>query len=276
MLLTKYIMKSCILPHMLVANKSEAIKELTHLLFEKKRIKGVNTALDQVVAREATESTGIGRGIAVPHARVSGLKSLACAVGRVPGGLDFLSLDHKPVNMVFLMFYPPTQQTTYINFVATLLRLLRDPKTMAAMLAAETADDMHNLLEMASQSLLDSHSGKPRKVKMDPAIAEDPDAHADLIILARLQFYQEMLDSAKSGNKELRERIEKARSLVEPRILKHYDRLMKGRPPALVAVEGDTCQGCFMKLPTKFAQQVRQDSDHIHTCSNCSRFIYIV
>jgi predicted nucleic acid-binding Zn-ribbon protein len=51
---------------------------------------------------------------------------------------------------------------------------------------------------------------------------------------------------------------------------------MASRAPALVAVEGDTCQGCFMKLPSKVAQQVRQDTDHIHTCSNCSRYIYVV
>ena len=103
-----------------------------------------------------------------------------------------------------------------------------------------------------------------------------PDAHADLILLARMQLYQEMLDGARSGKTEIRQRIEKIRSLVDPRLLKHYDRLMRGQPPALVPVEGDTCQGCFMKLPSKFAQQVRQDAAHIHTCSNCSRFIYVL
>ena len=140
MVVTKYIAKSCILPRMLVSNKSDAIKELTHLLFDKKRLKGVGPALDQIVAREVTESTGIGKGIAVPHARTSGLKSLVCAVGRVPAGLEFLSIDHKPVQLIFLICYPPTQQTTYLNFVATVIRLLTDAKHMAAMMAAETED----------------------------------------------------------------------------------------------------------------------------------------
>ncbi len=87
---------------------------------------------------------------------------------------------------------------------------------------------------------------------------------------------RKMLKETKSGKAELRQRVEKIRSLVDPRILRHYDRLMKGQPPALVPVEGDTCQGCFMRLPSKFAQQVRQDSGHIHTCNNCSRFIYVL
>lgn len=276
MVLTKYISKTCILSEMAAANKSDAIKELTHLLFDKKKMKGMSEALDQVVAREVTESTGIGRGIAVPHARVTGIKQLVCAVGRVPAGLEFMSVDHKPVSIIFLIFYPPTQQTTYLNFIATVIKLLRDPKNMTAMMAAKSADEMCDILEGTSQSLNEHPETVSTKFDADPAIARTPDAHADLVLLARLQLYEEMLASAKSGKSELKQRIEKVRSLVDQRLLKHYDRLMKGQPPALVPVEGDTCQGCFMRLPSKFAQQVRQDAAHIHTCANCSRFIYVL
>ena len=90
MILTKYITKTCVIPELESESKAEVIKELTHLLFEKKKMKNVEMALDQVVAREATESTGIGNGIAVPHARVPGMKNLACAIGRVPEGIDFM------------------------------------------------------------------------------------------------------------------------------------------------------------------------------------------
>ena len=276
MLLTKYIPKSCILPQMLVAKKSEVIKELTHLLFEKKKLKGVDAALDQIVAREVTESTGLGRGLAVPHARIPGIKTLTCAVGRVPGGIDFAAVDRKPVYLVFLVFYPPTQQTTYLNFIATLVRLIKDPKNMKEVMAAETVDEIFETLQGASECFVANHEEKIRRIAADPGIENVPDAHADLILLARLQLYEEMLSGTRTGKTELRQRIENIRPLVEPRILKHYDRLMKSRPPALVSVEGDTCQGCFMKLPTKFAQAVRQDTNHIHTCNNCSRFIYVV
>jgi predicted nucleic acid-binding Zn-ribbon protein len=43
-----------------------------------------------------------------------------------------------------------------------------------------------------------------------------------------------------------------------------------------VPVEGDTCQGCFMKLATQYVQKVRQDPEHLYACTNCSRFIYMV
>ncbi len=276
MVLTKYISKTCVLPEVAAANKSDAIKELTHLLFDKKKMKGMAAALDQVVAREVTESTGIGCGIAVPHARVAGIKQLVCAIGRVPAGLEFMSVDHKPVHLIFLIFYPPTQQTTYLNFLATAIKLLKEPKNMAAMMAAKTADEMCDILEGTSLSLNEHPETAKGKLATDPAIAHTPDAHADLVLLARMQLYQEMLATARTGKGELRQRIEKIRSLVDPRLLRHYDRLMKSQPPALVPVEGDTCQGCFMRLPSKFAQQVRQDSAHIHTCANCSRFIYVL
>ncbi len=278
MLLTKYIQKNCVTPELEAENKADALKQLTHMLFEKKRMKGVGPALDQIMAREMTESTGIGHGIAVPHARVSGMKNLACAVGRVTSGLDFMAVDKKPVHLVFLICYPPTQQTTYLNFVATIAKLLRDGTHLNAMLEAETADAMFDVLEELSERLKEPEEvyGKARAPKADPDLLETRDAHADIILLARLQLCQEMLDAARTGKKAIQQRIENIRSLVDQRILRHYDRLSKSRGPALVPVEGDTCQGCFMRLPSQFAQRVRQDADHIHTCPNCARFIYMV
>ncbi|MCP4639124.1 MAG: PTS transporter subunit EIIA [bacterium] len=276
MILTKYITKTCVIPNLEASSKADALKELTHLLFEKKKMECSGPALDQIVAREVTESTGIGRGIAVPHARVTGMKTLSCAVGRVPDGLDFMAVDRKPVHLIFLICYPPNEQTTYLNFVATVAKLLSDKDHLAGMLNAETAEDMYNVLEELSEGFTENHEQHLRKLKADPALAKVGDAHADLILLARLQLCQEMLDTARNGKAQIKKRIENIRSLVEPRILKHYDKLMRGRPPALVPVEGDTCQGCFMRLPSKFVQQVRQDPEHIHTCTNCSRFIYVV
>ena len=276
MILTKYITKSCVLPQMTAQTKAEALKELTHLLFEKRKLPDVGPALDQIMAREATESTGIGHGIAVPHARVTGLKGLMCAVGRAPAGIDFMAIDRLHVQVIFLICYPPTEQTTYLNFVATVARILTNHGCLSALMQAQTAEEIYDLLEDASRNFSEKHEQIALKLKADPEIARTPDAHADLILLARLQLYQEMLVTARTGKAELKQRIDTIRSLVDARILKHYDRLAKARPPALVSVEGDTCQGCFMRLPSKFVQQVRQDTEHIHIWSSCGRSIYVV
>ncbi len=273
--LTKFISSNCIVPSLLAANKPEALKELTHFLFKQKKLDGVSTALDQIMARETTESTGIGHGIAVPHARISGLKTLVCAVGRVNGGVEFMAVDKEPVHLIFLICYPPMQQTTYLNFIATVAKLLRNKDNMEAIMAAEAEEEIFEILEKVSVAF-EQPEEVYKKVKQDPELGQTKDAHADLILLARLQLCQEMYDSARTGRKAIKKRMENIRSLVDPRILRQFDRLMKRLAPALVPVEGDTCQGCFMKLPSKFAQQVRADQDHIHACPNCSRFIYIV
>lgn len=276
MLLTNYIDLESIIPELKVKSKADALKELTHILFENKKLKGVGPALDQIMARETTESTGIGHGIAVPHARVSGLKNLICVVGRFKGGLEFMAVDRKPVHLVFLICYPPTQQTTYLNFIATVAKLLRDDEHLEAMLNAEDAQKMYEILEEISESMMEPEGQYSKLSDSAAELTQVKDAHADLILLARLQLCQEMYETARTGKKAIKERIENIRSLIDPRNLRHYDRLMKGRAPALVPVEGDTCQGCFMKLPSQYAQQVRQETDKIHTCNNCSRFIYIV
>jgi len=276
MILTDYIGVDCVLADMTQKDKSETLKELTHLLFERKGLKGVDAALDQIIAREGTESTGIGHGIAVPHARVSGLKTLHCAVGRFKDGIDFSSVDKKPVHLVFLICYPPTQQTTYLNFVATVAKLLRDDSHLKAMLKAESNKDVFDVLHELSSPLSAPEEYYARKVKADPELLEARDAHADLILLARLQLCIEMYETARTGKRQIKERMTNIRSLIDKRILRHFDRLMAARPPALVPVEADTCQGCFMRLPSQFAQKVREDTNHIHTCNNCSRFIYIV
>jgi len=275
MRLTDYITQNCVNPALLAANKSEALREMTHLLFEQRKIQGVGPALDQIMAREITESTGIGKGIAVPHARVSGLKTLMCALGRINGGADFAAVDRQPVHLVFLICYPPTQQTTYLNFIATIAKLLREAKHVQALLDAEGAEAMYKVLDELS-STYEQPEQQFKKNLSEDGIGQVRDGHAEVLLLARLQLCQEMLDNARSGKKQIQERMSNIQALVTPRILKQYERLMKARPPALVPVEGDTCQGCFMKLPSQFAQKVREDTEHLYSCPNCSRFIYMV
>ena len=147
---------------------------------------------------------------------------------------------------------------------------------MGAIMAAASGYAIYDVLEKASLSMAEVPEKAPQKMTADTGLTKITDAHPDLILLARMQLYMEMLDGTKSGKGELRQRIEKIRSMIDPRILRHFDRLMKAQAPALVPVEGDTCQGCFMRLPSKFAQQVRSDVAHIHTCNNCSRFIYVL
>ncbi|NLN94089.1 MAG: PTS transporter subunit EIIA [Candidatus Hydrogenedens sp.] len=268
MLLTDYIDVDCVLPEMKTKVKADALRELTDLLIQKHKLKGMDAALDQIMDREGTESTGIGDGIAVPHARISGLKTLHCAVGRFKKGLDFSAIDRQPVYLVFLILFPPTQQTLYLNFIASLAKILQDASNLDALMKAKEAKDILVVLKELSQSMQ-----LPEARKDDPPPRK---AQIDLILLSRLQLYYEMYETAKSNKTKYKKLITDTRKLIDERVLRHFDRLMQARPPAVVPVEADTCQGCFMRLSTQFIQQVRDNDDVIHTCENCSRYIYIV
>lgn len=277
MVITKFIRRNCVIPDMKATSKADTLRELVDVLFEGKDAEAADSAYDQIIARESTESTGIGHGIAVPHARITGLKNLQCAVGRLPKGLDFMAIDREPVHLVFLIVYPPNEQTKYLNFIATVAKLLKDPIQLESMLKADTADKMFELLDAAATAFAEKHEEEvAKKIQSETDLDFMKDANASLILLARLQLCQEMLDTARTGKSQIRQRMETIRTLIDPRILSHYDRLMKNRAPALVPVEGDTCQGCFMKLATQFVQKVRIDTSHVHTCQNCKRFIYVV
>ena len=275
MLLTKYITSSCIEPDLKAANKAAALRSLTHLLFRTRRLGGEAPVLNQILSREAIESTGIGRGLAVPHARAAGLEDLVCAVARTSRGLDFNAVDKQPVHLIFLICYPPAQQTTYLNFIASVAKLLRGDDSLQKILDAGSADEIFEILEKYSEMLLKPEEQLARERTADPAETESGEgAGSDLLLLARLELCAEMLESAGSGAKEIEQRMENIRALLDPSVLEHYHRLKKGRGPNLVPAEGGICRGCFTQLPTKFAQELYGDRGQVHRCPNCHRFIY--
>lgn len=277
MLLTKFIPDGCIACDLGATNKAEALRELVLLLFRSKRLKGMSAALEQIMAREAVQSTGIGHGIALPHARVSGLDDLYCAVGRASKGLDFQSVDKEPVHLVFLICYPPAKQTTYLNFVATVAKFLRDDAPLEAILKAESAEDLFSILEDLTGNLLEPGEVLAREEMTTDADTESRSyVSADLVLLARLELCTQMLESARSGKEEIQQRIASIEALLDPGVLEHYRRLKRRRGPALVAVEGGVCQGCFRQLPTELEQRLYRRRKLLHRCSNCNRFIYAV
>ena len=270
-----YFHKGCVIPELEQNNKADVLRCLVDALYSAHNLQDRELALDQILAREATESTGIGHGIAIPHARVGRLNKLHCAVGRSTKGIDFSAVDHKNVHLVFLIVYPPTQQNKYLDFIATMIRLLRNPNNFKALMAAPDAKSILATLEQ-----LTDLTGSPQNgIEQDLAAINAEhirDAQANYSLMVRLQLLLENLATVQKGKKQYQERIEKTRKLIDPALLSHFDKLMRSRPPAVVAVEGDTCQGCYMKLPSQFAQQVRMEPHKVHTCPNCRRYILLI
>lgn len=96
--------------------------------------------------REALGSTGIGRGVAVPHARVEGIGAVLCYFARLDRPLEFDAIDGKPVDLVFLMLSPARDANAHLATLAAVTRRLRDAATAQAVRAAATAEAIRTLL----------------------------------------------------------------------------------------------------------------------------------
>jgi len=102
-----------------------------------------------ILAREALMSTGIGEGVALPHALIEGFERTVLAVGRSRGGIDFDSLDGAPVHLVLLIVGPKGQERSHMALLSHLARVLSDPSLKRQILDAATAQDLAALLGSA-------------------------------------------------------------------------------------------------------------------------------
>jgi nitrogen PTS system EIIA component len=110
------------------------------------------TGLDQaailgaLAQREKLGTTGIGDGIAIPHARVRDLKSLVGVFARMATPVDYDALDDAPVDLVFLLLAPDDAGTVQLKALARIARLLRDPEICARLRTEQDTGRVHELL----------------------------------------------------------------------------------------------------------------------------------
>ncbi|HAE21314.1 MAG TPA: hypothetical protein DCG47_03190 [Spirochaetaceae bacterium] len=135
--LSIYIMESCAIVPLIASSKAEAIGELVASLERAGRINDHERVLKDVLERERTVSTGMEKGIAIPHARTEGVNGMAVAVGLSPEGVDFQALDGQPARLIFLIASSPDDRGPHLQLLAAIAKRLRDdPRRQAALAAA--------------------------------------------------------------------------------------------------------------------------------------------
>ncbi len=133
--------------------KSEAIKELVELLVANQEIKDQKAVLDSVLDREATRTTGIGNGLAIPHGKCNGTDHLIMAIGRPATPIDFQSIDGRPVNLIWLLASPPDKTGPHIHALARISRLMTIERFRAALTSAPTAQELYDTIVQQESSL---------------------------------------------------------------------------------------------------------------------------
>jgi PTS system nitrogen regulatory IIA component len=109
-----------------VSTRDEALSALTEVLHAHGRLKDPAAFLTAITEREKIVSTGIGMGVAIPHAKISLCPNFFIAIGVLPKGVDWNALDGAPVRLIFMMGGPDDRQTEYLQILSTLTLAIRD------------------------------------------------------------------------------------------------------------------------------------------------------
>jgi len=117
--------------------KEDVIKALIQKLADCGKISDADSAVKAVIEREEAISTGVGQGVAVPHATLLDLKEPLVAFGRTKNGISFKSIDGKPVHLIFLLLAPEDEISMHLKLLSRVSRLcynkeLRDTLLNAA------------------------------------------------------------------------------------------------------------------------------------------------
>lgn len=128
-------------------NRDEVFEQLVSDLAEAGKVDDPREALRAVKEREDILSTGIGNGVAIPHGKTPAVDNLVAAFGRVKEGIDFQSLDGKPVHLVFLLISPQKEAGLHVRALARISRMLKNIRFRNLLQEAETSEEILNIIK---------------------------------------------------------------------------------------------------------------------------------
>lgn len=103
-------------------------------------------AFNALQERESLGPTGVGHGVALPHARIEGLEHVVGAFVRIEKPLDFDAVDRQPVDLVFALFAPDGSGVDHLKALALVSRTMRDSSVCAKLRANDNPDTLHTIL----------------------------------------------------------------------------------------------------------------------------------
>lgn len=134
--------------------KKEVLSELSEVFAEGDLEIDSERMVEVLLEREKLGSTGIGDGIAIPHGKLKGLKHLLVSFGKSERGIDFESLDGKPVHIFFMLIAPENSAGQHLKALAKISRMLKDEDFRQALMDADTPADMFNIVREKDSSML--------------------------------------------------------------------------------------------------------------------------
>lgn len=149
-----FVSSTAIRPDLAAEDKDEVIREMAASLVEVGELpeSELESIVKAILKREELGSTGIGRGIAVPHTKHPSVEKLVGTVAISTEGVDFKSLDGEKVQLFFLLISPPDRPGDHLRALENISRQLRDDTFCRFLKQSKSADDISQLLEEADNN----------------------------------------------------------------------------------------------------------------------------
>ena len=147
MKLSKFCDESLVKFQLKAKTKDDVIEELVNLVSNSTMVKDRDQLLTDVRERENLVTTGVGYGVAFPHAKTKSVKGIVIAFGRSEAGVEFDAMDHRPVNLFFLIAAPEDAIGAHLNVMARLSYLMKSEKNREKLLQASSPGDVLALID---------------------------------------------------------------------------------------------------------------------------------
>jgi PTS system nitrogen regulatory IIA component len=135
----------CVLADIQAVTKKDILAELSRPIAENYDV-NLEEMVSVLLNREKLGSTGIGEGVAIPHGKIAGLKSIVASIGKSRDGLKFDALDGKPCHIFFLLAAPSNSVSGHLKALARASMLLKNPSLRDRLIKAETPGELYRVL----------------------------------------------------------------------------------------------------------------------------------
>lgn len=152
--MSDFMEPKAIVPNLTSQTRDDAIRELVTALANAGRIERglIDEITKEIIERENQGSTGIGKGIAVPHIKHAAVKSIVGAIGGSKSGIDFSSLDKAPVYSVLLLISPSNKPDQHLEAMESLFSHLQRDMFRKFLRQSETVEAIMDLLQEADEA----------------------------------------------------------------------------------------------------------------------------
>lgn len=127
--------------------KFQSIMELAMVFKDSENCSDIDELIQALIERENIMSTGIGFGIAIPHAKIKSVKEITFAIGISKNGIDFDSLDGEPVHLIILVAAGERQHKNYLKILSSIMTILKDNVVKEKIINSETAEEILTILQ---------------------------------------------------------------------------------------------------------------------------------